>query len=137
MPLSIRPHLQAVEDAICGADVSFTGVVRTHDGGRAVTSLHYDAHPSADVILDGILARVGAAHRGIRALAASHRIGTLPVGDIALAVAVSAGHRAEAFACCADVVETIKRVLPVWKRRLFEDGSDEWVNLALYSSRRS
>jgi molybdopterin synthase catalytic subunit len=58
----------------------------------------------------------------------SHRIGPLGIGDVALACAVAADHRGEAFTTCAELVDEIKRRLPVWKHQEFADGTDEWVN---------
>ena len=66
----------------------------------------------------------------MRALAASHRIGKLHIGDAALVAAVAADHRGAAFETCARLVDTIKERLPVWKHQFFADGSDEWVNSA-------
>ena len=71
-----------------------------------------------------------AARDGVIAVAVSHRIGLLRVGDVALAAAVSAAHRREAFVACSDLVDEVKRRLPVWKRQVFVDGSDEWVGTA-------
>jgi molybdopterin synthase catalytic subunit len=65
----------------------------------------------------------------VYAVAVSHRIGTLDIGDVALVASVSSAHRAEAFAACARLVDEVKARLPVWKRQVFGDGSDEWVNL--------
>lgn len=126
-PLSMSEHAVAVADQTCGAAVTFAGVVRDHDHGRAVTELHYEGHPSAEDVLTRVVAEVARAHPEIVAFAASHRIGRLRVGDTALAVAVASPHRAAAFAGCALLVEAIKRELPVWKHQLFADGSDEWV----------
>jgi molybdopterin synthase catalytic subunit len=64
----------------------------------------------------------------VRAIAVSHRVGRLAVGDVALAVAVAAEPRREAFTACADVVDEEKLRLPVWKRQTFTDGTEEWVN---------
>ena len=49
-------------------------------------------------------------------------------GDIALVAAVATAHRREAFAVCAELVEQVKHRLPIWKRQVFDDGTDEWVN---------
>ena len=67
---------------------------------------------------------------GVRAIAASHRVGTLHIGDAALVAAVAADHRGAAFETCARLVDTIKERLPVWKHQFFADGTDEWVNSA-------
>ena len=78
----------------------------------------------------GGVSEVAANSSGVHAIAASHRVGPLRVGDAALVVAVSADHRAAAFGTCAVVVERVKEAIPVWKHQFFADGSDEWVNWA-------
>lgn len=128
-PLDIAAHEAAVADPRAGAVVSFNGVVRNHDGGRTVTELEYHGHPSAARIVAEVAADI-AARPGVIAVAVSHRVGMLAIGDIALAAAVSAAHRAEAFTACADLVDEVKARLPVWKRQVFTDGSDEWVGSA-------
>ncbi|MDQ0645956.1 molybdopterin synthase catalytic subunit [Microbacterium natoriense] len=110
-----------------GAVVMFCGVVRDHDGGRAVESLDYRAHPDAERFLSEIVERI-AAETG-RRVAAAHRVGDLRIGDVALFAAASAGHRAEAFEACELLVEEIKRGVPIWKRQHYDDGVSEWVGL--------
>jgi molybdopterin synthase catalytic subunit len=61
-------------------------------------------------------------------VAVSHRVGALAIGDVALACAVAGEHRREAFDACSELVDEVKRQLPVWKRQEFSDGSEEWVN---------
>ncbi|MCB0924579.1 MAG: molybdenum cofactor biosynthesis protein MoaE [Mycobacterium sp.] len=128
--ISLGEHEALVGDAAAGAVVVFAGVVRDHDNGRSVLRLEYSAHPSAQQTLFEVLAEVAAATVGVRAIAASHRIGQLTIGDAALVVAVAADHRAAAFQTCAALVDSIKERLPVWKRQFFADGTDEWVNCA-------
>ena len=125
-PLSVAEHEDAVADKAAGAVVSFAGVVRDHDGGRSVTELEYVGHPTAqDVIVE--IAAEFAARPGLQAVAVSHRVGMLGIGDIALACAVSAAHRGEAFTACAELVDEVKKRLPIWKRQVFTDGEEEWV----------
>lgn len=128
-PLSPEEHLRAVERAHSGACVVFTGVVRDHDHGRKVVELEYVGHPTAERVLTEVAEQVAADH-AVHAVAVGHRLGRLSVGDVALAAAVSAAHRNEAFAACAALVELVKERLPVWKRQVFPDGTDEWVNCA-------
>lgn len=127
-PLSVDEHAALVDDRAAGAVVTFSGVVRDHDHGRTVTSLEYVGHPSAGDVISGVVEQLAGKHPGVRAVAVSHRIGKLDIGDVALAVAVAGEHRAEAFAACSDLVDEVKRQLPVWKRQVFPDGTDEWVN---------
>jgi molybdopterin synthase catalytic subunit len=125
-PLSVAEHEAAVADKAAGAVVSFAGVVRDHDGGRSVTELEYVGHPSAQDVITEIAAEF-AARPGVHAVAVSHRIGMLGIGDVALACAVSAAHRGEAFTACAELVDEVKKRLPIWKRQVFTDGEEEWV----------
>jgi molybdenum cofactor synthesis domain-containing protein len=127
-PLSVEEHARLVDDAAAGAVVTFGGVVRDHDEGRSVRTLFYEGHPSAGDVLAGVVADLTARWTGVRAVAVSHRLGALEIGDVALACAVAAEHRAEGFAACADLVDEVKARLPVWKHQRFADGTDEWVN---------
>jgi molybdopterin synthase catalytic subunit len=129
-PISLVEHEQLVAHEAAGAVVGFAGVIRDHDGGRQVIRLEYSAHPSAQEALAEVLAEVAAQSRGVRAMAASHRIGTLQIGDAALVAAVAADHRQAAFETCARLVDAVKARLPVWKHQFFADGTDEWVNSA-------
>ena len=126
-PLDVAAHEKAVADPRAGAVVAFQGVVRDHDDGRTVTLLEYEAHPSAAEVLDAVAAEI-AADPAVYAVAVSHRVGRLEIGDVALVAAVSSAHRAAAFAACARLVDEVKSRLPVWKRQVFSDGTEEWVN---------
>ncbi len=128
-PIAVAVLEQLVADAHAGAVVSFSGNVRDHDGGREVRTLHYEAHPSAVEVLEQVAQDIAARFEVI-GLAIVHRVGAIPIGEAALVVAVSAAHRAEAFAACAAAVDRTKEQLPVWKHQLFTDGTDEWVNFA-------
>jgi len=127
--LDVAAHERAVASAAAGAVVSFSGVVRDHDHGRAVTLLEYEGHPSAAEVLRQVAEEI-AADPDVHAVAVSHRLGALEIGDVALAAAVSTAHRAAAFAACARLVDEVKARLPVWKHQVFADGTDEWVNCA-------
>jgi molybdopterin synthase catalytic subunit len=126
-PLDVTAHERAVADPAAGAVVSFAGVVRNHDGGRSVVELEYEEHPSAQRILEQVAAMI-AADPAVHAVAVSHRVGRLEIGDVALAAAVSSAHRAAAFTACARLVDEVKARLPIWKRQVFADGEEEWVN---------
>ena len=129
-PIELSDYEALVSHESAGAVVGFAGVVRDHDGGRSVTRLEYSAHPSAQQTLADVAAEIAADCQGVRAIAVSHRVGPLQIGDAALVAAVAADHRAAAFATCARLVDTVKERLPVWKHQFFADGADEWVNSA-------
>jgi molybdenum cofactor synthesis domain-containing protein len=126
--LSVEEHAGLVEDDAAGAVVTFAGVVRDHDGGKGVRDLIYEGHPSASQVIADVVADLSARWTGVRAVAVSHRLGALTIGDVALACAVAAEHRGQAFTACAELVDEVKARLPVWKHQHFTDGSDEWVN---------
>ena len=117
--------LTAVSDDRAGAVVSFSGVVRNHDHGKAVTGIEYVGHPSADDVMREVLAEF-ADREGVHAIAAQHRIGHLGIGGVALYVAVAASHRAQAFGCASDFVDRVKEKLPIWKKQYLTDGTHEW-----------
>jgi molybdopterin synthase catalytic subunit len=146
-PISVDQAIAAVESDTAGAVVSFSGVVRNHDGGKAVERLSYSAHPTAHQVMADVVARLaaeqqvaeeqtqsagdsaagsGSSPQPVRIWAA-HRIGMLEVGDPALVCAVSAAHRGQAFAVCSELVDRIKEQVPIWKEQFFTDGTVEWV----------
>jgi molybdopterin synthase catalytic subunit len=137
-PISVDQAIAAVESETAGAVVSFSGVVRNHDGGKAVERLSYSAHPTAHQVMADVVAQLVAEQEGAGQEAggsstepvriwAAHRIGMLEIGDPALVCAVSAAHRGQAFAVCAELVDRIKEQVPIWKEQFFADGTVEWV----------
>ena len=112
-----------------GAVVSFSGDVRNHDGGKDVSTLTYEIHPSAQEVLQKIVSEVSA-HYAVNDVAVAHRYGDIAIGECAFAVAVSANHREAAFDACSALVNAVKEKLPIWKHQVFVDGSDQWVNFA-------
>ena len=125
-PLDVAEVLAAVDDPAAGGVVSFTGVVRDHDGGRDVAELEYVAHPDALRALQAVAEAV-AADLPVHGLAAVHRTGLLAVGDVAVVVAASAAHRGQAFEAARRLIDDLKAQVPVWKRQVFSDGEQEWV----------
>jgi molybdopterin synthase catalytic subunit len=125
--LDMVEHERLVASPRSGAVVSFAGVVREHDHGRDVDALNYESHPAAGDVLREVAEEI-AKEPAVNAVAVSHRIGPLRVGDVALAAAVSCAHRGEAFDACRRLVDEVKARLPIWKHQEFSDGTDEWVN---------
>lgn len=132
--LDVSAHLAAVEGSGFGAVATFIGRVRDHDPDVAgeVVSLDYSAHPDAPRLMAEIIdgCRTRARDNGAEvAIAASHRIGHLAVGDIAIVACVASAHRAAAFDVCRELVETIKAELPIWKCQWRADGVHNWVGI--------
>lgn len=118
-----------VVDSTAGAVVTFAGNVRDNDHGRAVASLTYEGHPTAEAVLKDVAQEIASAF-DVVAVAVVHRVGPIAIGEAALVAAVAARHRGEAFAACSALVDRTKERLPVWKHQVFTDGTDEWVNCA-------
>jgi molybdopterin synthase catalytic subunit len=125
-PITVATCVEAVSAAGFGAVVSFSGVVRDSDDGRVVTALSYEAHPSAPEVIVTVAELVVREFPQVR-VAISHRVGSLVVGDVALACAVASAHRADAFEACARLVDEVKAAVPIWKEQFFGDGTSEWV----------
>lgn len=126
-PLSIDEVFQAVADPASGGVVLFTGVVRDNDSDRSVVELGYSAHPTAEREMRAVAEETGVKHPDVRAIAATHRVGDLAVGELAVVVAVAAPHRAEAFEACRYLIDELKARVPLWKHQRFTDGDASWV----------
>lgn len=128
-PLSIDEVVAAVRHPSAGGIAIFLGVVRDHHEGKAVTRLDYEAYTElANKEMARIVDELARTQPNTR-VAALHRVGELAIGDVAVVVAASAAHRAEAFALCRAAIDRIKESVPVWKKEWAADGSALWVNL--------
>jgi MoaE-MoaD fusion protein len=128
-PLSPDDIVARVDDPGAGGVVIFSGVVRNETGGRPVKFLEYEAHAG---MAEAKLREIGAAIRDrwpdVKRVAMLHRIGRLEIGESSVLIAVSAAHRGDAFEACRYAIDTLKRIVPVWKKEHFEDG-EVWVGL--------
>jgi molybdopterin synthase catalytic subunit len=124
--LSVDEVRAAVADPAAGGIALFAGAVRDSDHDRGVTGLSYSAHPTAAGELRRA-AEVIAEKYPVIGIAAVHRVGDLAIGDLAVVLAVSCPHRAEAFDACRDLIDILKASVPIWKHQRFDDGTAEWV----------
>ena len=124
--LSLDEVRAAVADPAAGGIALFAGTVRDSDHDRGVSGLSYSAHPSAEAELRRV-AEVVAEKYPVIGIAAVHRVGDLAIGDLAVVLAVSCPHRAEAFDACRALIDELKASVPIWKHQRFADGTDEWV----------
>ena len=126
-PLDLAEVVRAVEGPGRGGVVTFTGDVRGETRGRAVLRLEYEAYPAmAERKLREIGERVAREHGAEVAIV--HRVGRLVPGEAAVVIACAAPHRTPAFRACEAAIEALKREVPIWKREVYQDGS-EWVGL--------
>jgi len=126
-PIDPATLVAAVTTPDHGAVASFIGVVRNQHAGRPVVELTYSAY---DRMAHSVMSEIVAEAEGsdpVR-VAVAHRLGRLVVGDVAVVVAVGAGHRDAAFRVCRWVIDEIKARVPIWKLERYADGSEAWVD---------
>ena len=116
-----------VADPAAGGTCVFLGTVRDHSEAGGVTGLTYEAWEELAVRRLGELAEELFAAWPLRRVALLHRCGELAVGDVSVAIAVSAGHRVEAFEACRHAIERLKRDVPIWKKEHLVSGESGWV----------
>jgi molybdopterin synthase catalytic subunit len=125
-PIDVNKLLNDVSDQSSGASVLFTGTVRDHNKQDKVSKLHYEAYQEmAEKILQEIENEIHTKWK-INKFIAIHRTGTLKVGEVSVAVAVSSEHRKEAFEACKFGIDSIKEKAPIWKKEFAESGA-EWL----------
>jgi molybdopterin synthase catalytic subunit len=125
-PLDPAPLVEAVRRDESGAVALFYGVVRNENMGRNVQYLEYDAYPEMAIKKMKEVADEVRAKFPVTGIGVLHRIGRLEIGETSLLVAVSSGHRSEAFEACHYAVDRIKQIVPVWKKEVWEDG-EAWI----------
>ena len=126
-PIDVARVLAAVEGPGEGGIVLFLGRVRDEARGRRVRQLDYDAYEGMAQSELAELERLALAEHGAARVALVHRTGQLAVGELAVAIAVAAPHRAQAFDACRWLIDALKQRVPIWKKEWYADGS-EWVS---------
>lgn len=125
-PLSAQTCIDIAASGGAGAIDVFIGTVRDNTQSRQVVRLEYEAYAPMAIAEMRKIAEQAARQWQTQGIAIHHRIGTLHVGDAAVIIAVSTAHRAEAFAACQWIIDTLKKTVPIWKKEIFEDG-EVWV----------
>jgi MoaE-MoaD fusion protein len=125
-PVNLTSVVVEVVDKQAGAIATFLGTVRAHSRGRDVIALEYEAYEEmAEDVMAGIADELLARY-DLCKVAMSHRLGRVEVGETSVAIAVSAPHRQDALAACADAIEALKAEVPLWKKEFYADG-EEWI----------
>lgn len=110
-----------------GAYCSYEGWVRDHNLGKAVTELHYSGYAAlAPSIAEAILSEAKSKFQ-VDAASIVHRLGSLTTGDIAVWVGVTSHHRGDSFLACRYIIDNVKHRLPIWKKEVYTDGSEAWI----------
>jgi molybdopterin synthase catalytic subunit len=127
-PIDFASLTESVRSPRCGAVVLFLGTVRDLTGDEVTDFLDYEAYPP---MAEKKMAEIEAAVRGrwvLGEVALVHRLGRLGVGEVSVAAAVSAPHRAAAFEACRFAIDTLKEVVPIWKKENRPAGIEGWVH---------
>ncbi len=126
-PLDVAALERAVRSEAMGGLVTFVGYVRERsDDGRAVTGLSYEAHPALALEAMRAIGTEAATKFGVARVAIAHRIGSLALGEAAVAIAVASMHRATAFDACEYAIDELKKRVPIWKKEHYRDGDALW-----------
>ena len=125
-PIDLDAVVGEVADPRAGAIATFQGTVRSESRGRDVIALEYEAYSEmAEQAMAEIAAEVKARY-DLCEVAITHRLGRVEIGEVSVAIAVSAPHRQDALAACKDVIDVLKERVPLWKKELYE-GGEEWI----------
>jgi molybdopterin synthase catalytic subunit len=125
-PVNLTSVVVEVVDEQAGAIATFLGTVRAQSRGRDVVALEYEAY---EEMAEEVMAEIASELEGrydLCKLAIAHRLGRVEVGETSVAIAISAPHRQDALAACADAIEALKARVPLWKKELYADG-EEWI----------
>jgi len=127
-PIDIGTVLESVRTPSAGAVVLFVGTVRDASEGRPIQALEYEAYQEMAQRTLADLEREARSRWPLLGCAVVHRLGRLAVGDVAVALAVSAAHRQAAFEAGQWLIDRIKQVVPIWKCEHLADGTRQWVH---------
>ncbi len=125
--LDVQAVIDAVQTEQAGAINVFIGTVRNQTSEKSVVGLEYEAFEAMAIKKMEEIAEQAKAKFPVLKVAIAHRVGKLKLGEIAVVIAVATPHRAESFAACKFIIDTLKEVVPIWKKEIFEDG-DVWVS---------
>jgi len=126
-PIVLERLISQVSAPERGGIAMFLGTVRDHHAGRRVVQLEYSAYDAMAERQCAAIVSEAETRWPVR-VAVEHRLGTLAIGDVAVAIVVVGGHRDEAFAACRYMIEELKSRVPIWKREAYADGSEAWVD---------
>lgn len=127
-PIDVADLMARVQAPGVGALSVFLGTVRDRNDGRPVQGMDYEAYePMAQSELAQVALDACAAEPGLR-VALEHRVGTLNVGDVSVAIVAAHAHRAQACDGARAIIEALKARVPIWKREHYVDGDRAWVD---------
>jgi molybdopterin synthase catalytic subunit len=125
-PIDIQACIDAAQSERAGAIDVFVGTVRNHNNSKEVVRLEFEAYDTMAVKKMEELAQQAKSRWEIEKIVMVHRKGVLDIGDVAVVIAVSTPHRAASFEACQWLIDTLKQVVPIWKKEIYKNG-EEWL----------
>jgi len=125
-PIDPAAYRSLLERPSCGAVVEFRGTVREGNRDRRVTGIEYEGYDEMALPLMSLIAYEAVDRHKLRQAVLVHRLEWVPAGEISVYVGVAAQHRQEAFAACREIIDRLKKEVPIWKKEIYEDGA-EWI----------
>lgn len=119
-----------------GAIATFAGTTRDSFEGKRVVELRYEAYVSMAVRLLKSICSSARSSWDLDSIAVAHRLGTVPVGETSVFVAVSSVHRSDALEACRYLIDEIKASVPIWKKEVYANG-EVWKENSEFLERRS
>lgn len=127
-PLDTYSITESVRSNLSGAIVLFLGTVREITGDKQTLTLDYESHNEMALKKMNAIAQKARSSWPLEKVTVVHRVGHLELGDVCVAVAVSSPHRKEAFEAASEIMNEIKKTVPIWKKENWADGSSDWVH---------
>jgi molybdopterin synthase catalytic subunit/molybdopterin converting factor small subunit len=125
-PIDVPAVLAQVQKPEAGAIASFVGTVRATSRDRDVVHLEYEAYEGmAEKVMEQLASALKVKYE-LCEVAIAHRVGGVEIGEASVAIAISAPHRQDALAACAEAIDTLKNTVPLWKKEVYE-GGEEWI----------
>jgi len=125
--IDIPSIIAKVSSPQAGAIATFIGVTRNFTDSFSVKSLFYEAY---DSMAEQMLKQIGNEAKSrfdIEKIAITHRVGDVPVEEASVVIAVSSAHREAAFRACQFAIDTLKQIVPIWKKEFMTDGTTQWI----------
>ena len=133
-PIEIQKVFDAVQSDDAGATVLFTGSTRRWTDGKETARLEYECYREMAISEIQKLVDHASSKWALIGCAVAHRVGVVGVGETSIAIAVSSPHRAGAFEAGRWLIDTLKQVVPIWKKENWIDGNSQWIHPALDQS---
>lgn len=125
-PIEVQPIIDAIQKPDDGALVVFEGVVRNNANEKNVRFLEYEAYESMALKKIEEIGSQAKKDFDIRDIAIVHRLGHMEIGECSIVIVVASAHRVPAFDACRYSIDTIKQIVPIWKKEFYEDG-EVWI----------